>query len=262
MSTTYATPDLINAAPRGNPSTESGIPFGRLLRVEWLKTVDTRASRWLLALVGLVTAGLMFAPVIAVGSFDQNIKDYTNFAAFGACLLLPVVAALVMTSEWSQRTVLTTFTQEPRRRRVIFAKLGAIGILSALASAFAAVVSVIALAVSAGIGRDVSWHLSASIGIGFVVGIALNVAMGAAFGAVLMNSATAIVAIFALPTAFALLNTPLHAVGEWIDPNHMSAWIFDGRWDGHVAKIIVQALLWIALPITAGIIRTVRREIN
>jgi hypothetical protein len=262
MSTTLTTPDVDAIAPRDARPARSAIPFGRLVRVEWFKAIDTRASRWLLALVGLVTAGMMVAPVVATGSFNQNTKDFFSFAAFGVCLLLPVVAALVMTSEWSQRSVLTTFMQEPRRRRVVLAKLSAVGILAGLACAFAAAVSTIALAVSDLLGRDVNWHLSPSIGIGFVVGIALNMAMGAGFGAVLHNSATAIVAIFALPTAFALLEGPLHSVGQWIDFNHMSAWIFDGQWDGHVAKIIVQALLWIALPITVGIVRTTRREIN
>ncbi len=33
------------------------IPFPRLVRAEWAKATDTRAARWLLALVALSTAG-------------------------------------------------------------------------------------------------------------------------------------------------------------------------------------------------------------
>ncbi len=262
MSTALSAPERVAAPPDRAPATESGIPFRRLLRVEWFKTVDTRASRWLLALVAVVTIGMMFAPVIATHSFEQRPGDYLGFAAFAVSLLLPVIAVLVMTSEWSQRTVLTTFTQEPRRRRVVLAKIGATAILTVLACLFAAAVAAIALAVSGGLGRDVSWHVNTSVAIGAFLGIALNVAMGVGFGALLQRSATAIVMIFALPTAFALLRTPLHAVGTWIDPAYMLEWVTDGHWSGHVAKILVAVLIWIALPITAGVVRTVRREVT
>jgi ABC-2 type transport system permease protein len=253
---TIAAP-MLRTAHRG-----TAIPFNRLLRVEWFKTIDTRASRWLLAVVALVTVGTMFAPVIAVDSFDQKAGDYLGLAAFAVNMLLPVVAALVMTSEWSQRSVLTTFTQEPRRRRVILAKAGAVGILAGIATVFAAAVSAGALAVSDGLGRDLSWHVSPSIGIGFVLGIALNVAMGVGFGILLQNTPMAIVAIFALPTAFGLLAIPLKSVGQWIDPNHLSGWVTYGQWDGHVVKIVFGLLLWTALPITVGIMRTMRRDIS
>ena len=38
-------------------------------------------------------------------------------------LLLPVMGILLVTSEWSQRTDMTTFALEPHRSRVIMAKL-------------------------------------------------------------------------------------------------------------------------------------------
>jgi ABC-2 type transport system permease protein len=99
----------------------TGIPFRRLLRVEWGKATDTRAARWLLVLVALSTMGLMLRPLLAAGT-EQSLSNYVYFAGVGLAILLPVVAILTLTSEWSQRTVLTTFTQEPRRIRVVLAK--------------------------------------------------------------------------------------------------------------------------------------------
>ena len=52
------------------------IPFPRLVRVEWAKATDTRAARWLLALVALSTAGMMLVPVLAPTSFDQTYASY------------------------------------------------------------------------------------------------------------------------------------------------------------------------------------------
>jgi len=61
--------------------------------------------------------------VLAPSSIDQTYTSYLAFAAVGLTILLPVVSILTLTSEWSQRTALTTFTQEPRRTRVINAKV-------------------------------------------------------------------------------------------------------------------------------------------
>jgi ABC-2 type transport system permease protein len=119
----------------GAPSAPGRIPFSRLVRVEWAKATDTRAARWLLALVALSTAGMMLVPVLAPTSFDQTSASYLRVAALGLSLLLPVVPILLLTGEWSHRSVMTTFTQEPRRIRVVNAKLAASPVLGGGAAA-------------------------------------------------------------------------------------------------------------------------------
>ncbi len=56
----------------------------RLVRVEWAKATDTRAARWLLALVALSTAGMMLVPVLAPTTFDQTYASYLRVAALAA----------------------------------------------------------------------------------------------------------------------------------------------------------------------------------
>src|SRR3954452_11020478 len=119
--TTSLSPRTLGIDPA--PSAPGPIPFSRLVRVEWAKATDTRAARWLLALVALSTAGLMLVPVLAPTSFAQTYASYLGVAAVGLSILLPVVAILMFTGEWNQRSILTTFTQEPRRMRVLNAKL-------------------------------------------------------------------------------------------------------------------------------------------
>ena len=63
------------------PSAPGPIPFSRLVRVEWAKATDTRAARWLLALVALSTAGMMLVPVLAPTTFDQTYASYLRVAA-------------------------------------------------------------------------------------------------------------------------------------------------------------------------------------
>lgn len=49
---------------------------------------------------------------------------------------MPVVGILLVTSEWSQRTAITTFTLVPQHGRVLTAKLLAALVLSAAAYPF------------------------------------------------------------------------------------------------------------------------------
>ena len=73
------------------------IPFSRLVRAEWAKATDTRAARWLLALVALSTTAMVLVPVLAPTSFDQTRASYLRVAALGLTILLPVVAILLFT---------------------------------------------------------------------------------------------------------------------------------------------------------------------
>ncbi|TPW14738.1 MAG: hypothetical protein FD127_1233 [Acidimicrobiaceae bacterium] len=224
----------IDAAPLAT----GPIPFARLVRVEWAKATDTRAARWLLALVGLSTVGMMLVPVIVPTSFDQTYASYLEAASIAQVILLPVVAILMFTGEWSQRTVMTTFTQEPRRIRVLNAKL-------AVAS-----------------GRALEANLSIGAVTGYLLYVLLNVLGGVAFGALVQNSATAIAAYFALNAAIALLGTTSTVVADWIDTATTWSWVLDNEWGGHVPQISVSVLLWVAAPLAAGTVRTLRRDVG
>ena len=155
----------------------------------------------------------MLAPMLSPSSIDQTYTSYLGFAAGGLSILLPVVSILTLTSEWSQRTVLTTFTQEPRRIRVINAKITVSLLLAAAGAVFGALVTVAGLAVAAASGRELDANLNAGVLIGYVLYVFLNVAIGVALGALLHNSAAAIVSNFVLPIAFALAR-PGIAVGR------------------------------------------------
>lgn len=99
------------------------IPFTRLLRAEWHKTTGARAARWLLAAAALTTIAAEAIPLLFPHNVKQSGASYLTWAGLGLTRLLPVVLILAMTAEWSQRTAMSTFTQEPRRGRVLTAKI-------------------------------------------------------------------------------------------------------------------------------------------
>jgi ABC-2 type transport system permease protein len=260
-STTIAQP--VPSTPERSPSApDPGIPFARLIRVEWGKATDTRAARWLLGAVAASTVGLVLVPVLARTTIEQTYTSYLGYAAVALSILLPVVSILTLTSEWSQRTVLSTFTQEPRRLRVVHAKIVVSVLLAGAAAVFGGLVTAGGLGVAAATGGHVAADLSTAVVVGYLLYVLLNVLTGVALGALVHNSAAAIVSSFALPIAFALLGRAWQPIAAWLDYSTAFSWVLDGQWAGHTPQILVSVVLWVALPLGAGLVRTVRREIT
>jgi ABC-2 type transport system permease protein len=262
MTSTTMTHPVRTPVAKAPRATFPGIPFGRLVRVEWGKATDTRAARWLLIAVATSTVGLMLAPILSPSSIEQSYTSYLGFAAVALSILLPVVSILTLTSEWSQHTALATFTQEPRRMRIIRAKITVSLMLGAGAAVFGGLVTAAGLGVAAASGRTLDANLDAGLLAAFLLYVVLNVMTGVALGAIVHNSAAAIVASFVLPIGFALLGRASQLVAEWLDYSTTFTWLLNGEWSGHTSQILVSVTLWVAIPLGAGLVRTVRREIN
>ena len=93
-----------------------------LLAAEVLKLRTTRTT-WVLLLVGALLAGVTAAALVGSGSLeDDRALALAQGASFAAFLAL-VLGALLVTSEYRHGTITTTFLGEPRRGRVLAAKL-------------------------------------------------------------------------------------------------------------------------------------------
>lgn len=245
------------------------VSLARLIRVELRKFTDTRASRWLLGLMGVAT--VMIAAICA-GYLDSINKmlDTSSWAASNAFislpigLLLPVVAILVFTQEWTQRTSLTTFTLEPRRGRVLLAKatvvllVGVLGWLLILA----------ATAVTAAIGGAVhdltiDWSLHHLPVTNLLITTLLGMAMGSAFALALKNTPAAIVLYFVLPSVFTMASIAPGMAGtilRWLDSGMNWSRFFTPMSGTDWAKAAVCFSVWILIPATIGVIRNLRSE--
>ena len=76
---------------------------------------DTRSGFWLMASI-VITALLTTIATIAFAP-DADLTYYTFAKAIGfpMTVVLPIIAILSITGEWSQRSGLTTFTLVPHR---------------------------------------------------------------------------------------------------------------------------------------------------
>jgi ABC-type transport system involved in multi-copper enzyme maturation permease subunit len=245
------------AAPAGP------IRFGRLLRVEWRKSIDTRAARWLLAAIALLTAGATMVPLFLPQEIQQGWPSYLAVTALVLALLLPLVSIMTLTSEWGQRSVLVTFTQEPRRHRVVAAKVLSGLVLAILGAAFAFGIAAAAMAASDTLGRTVTWSVDGKYFAGFILFVIVNSLMGMAFGALLLNTPAAIMLFLVLPTLWTMLAYGwLEDIGRWLDTAQTYRYILESDWDGHTGPILLSLAAWVALPLAIGTLRTLRREVS
>ena len=140
--TSQQTLRIPRAHPAGPPT---GIPLSRLITVELRKLVDTRAGRWLLLGIALVTVGAVAVYILAADASELTFDHFVNVSVLPQSWLLPVLGIMAVTSEWTQRTGLVTHTLESRRSRVLAANFAATGVLGVVAIALALALSALAI---------------------------------------------------------------------------------------------------------------------
>lgn len=173
------------------------VPLSRVVNVELRKMFDTRSGFWLMASI-VITALLTTIGTIAFAP-DADLTYYTFAKAIGfpMTVVLPIIAILSITGEWSQRSGLTTFTLVPHRNRVIAAKAVssvAVAIASMLfAFAIGAIGNLVGTAIT---GTDTVWDVSLAEGVNIVLGSLLCLLTGTMLGMLIRSSAGALVAYF------------------------------------------------------------------
>lgn len=248
------------------------VPFTRLVGVELRKLADTRAGKWLLGTIAAISVLVMVIMlwVVLANDLSVSFKDFLTAMSIPMGVLLPVLGVLSITSEWSQRTALVTFTLEPHRGRVIAAKV----VVALIVALFAVIVAAIAAAlgnVLAGLASDTTvWNVNALELLGFYAMQALGILMGLTFGALLLSSPAAIVVYFAwafvIPTIFSVASVFIDWFSDvlpWIDFATSQIPLLDGGWTGEkVAQLLVSGTIWLIIPFVIGARRVMRSEIK
>lgn len=258
--------------PVSTPTSVAALPeprtagFAHLLLVEGRKLVDTRAGRWLLAIAVLVSVG---ATALGVAFFPPgDVGDLFLLAFFPLGLIVPVVAILAATAEWSQRTGLTTFALEPRRGRVVAAKL----IVSQVTGLAITVVSTGLTYAAAGIGALTGqswdgWGLNTGMLGGATLTLILVMFQASASGLILLHTPAAVVLFFVVPQLWTTAVTFVPWLNErasWIDLNTATEPLMSSldlsahQW----AQVSSATALWVLLPLTIGTWRFLRAEVK
>jgi ABC-type transport system involved in multi-copper enzyme maturation permease subunit len=247
------------------------IPLSRVVRVELRKMFDTRSGFWLIASIGIT--GLIATVATVAFAPDDQLTYYTFAKAVGypITVILPMVALLAITSEWSQRTGLTTFTYVSRRARVVWAKTLSSVVVAIASMLFAFAAGAVGNVVGSRIaGVPTVWDLSLGHALTIVLGNLVSLSIGTMLGMVLRSSAGGLVMYFVLvllvPNLSALLASSQHWYKElqpWVDLPYAQSYLFEGMHTGaQWAHVVTSVTLWIVLPGIYGLRRVMRSEVH
>jgi ABC-2 type transport system permease protein len=248
-----------------------GLPLSRVVRVELRKMFDTRSGFWLMA--SIVIAGLVATAAVVGFAPDDQLTYYTFTKAVGfpITVILPIIALLSITGEWSQRSGLTTFTLIPNRRRVILAKtITSIGVAVAsmlFAFAVGAVGNVVGTQIA---GTSLVWDVSLAHAATIVLGNLLCLLTGTMMGMLIRSSPGALVAYFVyallLPNVSSVLATSqpsFRHAQPWVDLTFDQGSLFEGTMTGtRWVQLAVAATVWLVLPGILGVRQVMRSEVK
>lgn len=262
------------------------IPFMRLVKIEFRKTRDTRAGFWLL----LITGVLVFLTLLAIslvgllsdfGGDTVSFQDlFLGVMLIPVSLLVPVFAITIVTSEWGQRTALTTFALEPSRMRVLLAKL-TVAIAMALSTLVVSAICGAVANVIVAAGQDYSPDWSVDGQKFFVTVLVQVLTFVTAFGlAMCFLSSPASISVYYIVTlilpliAYSILYNLFgwfRSLIPWLDFNYASTpWTSD-RWpNGDVTaidglawvRLASAAIIWLVIPLGIGFTRILRAEVK
>jgi hypothetical protein len=272
MSTATAVPVSPAEVAVARPArTIAPIPLARLVKVELRKMFDTRAGFWLMASVAIVAvlataAVILWAPDSAI---DQ--ETFSSAIGFPLSVILPIIGLLSVTSEYSQRTGLTTYTLVPWRGRVIAAKMIvtlAIGVASMfLALAVGAVGNLLGSAIT---GLDPVWNVSVQEFGQIVLANVLGMLIGFTLGVLFRSSSAAVVGYFVyslvLPAALGTLaafQEWFRDLQPWVDVNYATTRLFDETMTAEYwQQLGVTTLFWLWIPLALGLRAVLRAEVK
>ncbi len=247
------------------------IPLTRIVGVELRKSFDTRAGMWLLASIGIVSL-LTTGMVIAFGPRQElTYSTFTLAIGYPMGVILPLIAILSVTAEWSQRSGLTTFTLVPQRGRVVLAK--AIGLVAVTALAMPVAFAVGALGNLAGSaihGTGAVWDQSGSDVLYFILANTLLLLVGFMLGVLIRASTGAIVTYliyaFVAPTLLTFLAMSqdwFRDLRPWVDPSYSQDALIKGGFDAaQWAQLGVTSAAWLVLPLAVGVVSLLRSEVK
>lgn len=267
-----AVADVAAPPPQRTAARRHGrIRLARLVQVELRKSFDTRSGRWLLAslaLGALLTTGAIIA---WAPTSELAYSEFTLAIGVPMTIILPIIAVLSVTSEWSQRSGLATFTLVPHRERVILAKAVAAVLVTVPATAVAFSVGALGNIVATRLADVPTVWNQSLVDVGyFAAGQTLLLLVGFLLGALIRNSSGAIVAYmlygFVLPglLAFLAFNQDWFADARpWVDAKYSQDALLRGELAGDGwSHLAVTTVTWLVVPMVVAVWNVLRSEVK
>lgn len=240
----------------------SGRALARAVAVETRKLVNTRTGPVLIAAAALLSGA--FAGGRAL--FPTTGTDFGHLASMAvvpASMISMVLAVLLVAGEFSARTASVTLTLDPRRGRLVLAKILTVLGLSVVATTLAVVAAALVMVVApliTGVTRAWTFDVASLVVAG---NGAFLVLAGFAWALALRNAAAPIAFLLVWPTVAMLVgsisDTAARAMAfVAVDP--LYELLPDAAVVGPLA-VVVAAMVWIVAPGTVGTLRLLRDDL-
>lgn len=256
---TLKLPALSNARPA-----DERIGFRRLVGVELRKCVNSRGAFWFAMAIAAATFAMLLSTVFGGGEADQTVTKYFENGSILLGTLLPIVALLLVSTEWTQRSAMTTLAQQPRRRQLLLSKLAASMVVALIAIALCIAAS-FAVGLFAANDTAGAMALDRHIAGQSMLMIVFSVVMGFGFGAAFLRSAPAIVGYLLFPSTVLLIGTieATKSAIAWIDLGAASEPVTEKAMTTTEWKyFLVSSFVWMVVPLAVGWWRVLRDEVG
>jgi ABC-2 type transport system permease protein len=265
------TATTIDQVSTGRRTEIAHIPLSRVVRVELRKMFTTRSGFWLIASIAITGLIATIATIAFAPDKDLTYYNFAKAVGFPITVILPMVALLSITSEWSQRSGLTTFTYVPSRGRVVWAKTLSSVTVAVASMVFAFAVGAVGNLVGSTIaGTSTVWDFSVGHALTIVLGNLTCLLTGTMIGMLLRSSAGGLVTYFVITLLVPNLSSLLadsqdwfKHLQPWVDLNFAQTFMFEGMHTGAQWSHITTAVgLWIVVPGLFGLRRVMRSEVK
>lgn len=270
MTTPITSANTIEAAPARRAARP--LPITRLVKIELRKMFNTRSGFWMLVSIGVLSPISAGSLLIFGLSSEVTYQNSVRASGFPMSVILPMIAILAVTSEWSQRSGLTTFTLVPSRDRVIGAKAIATVLVGLAAVSVAFAVGALGNVAGSALARvDTVWDTSLSMAAQVVLYNLVGMLFGFAIGVVLRNSAAAIVGYFVaalvmpgILTLLAQVRPWFEDLQPWIDWKYTQVGLLEGATNTGKEWVMLGSttMIWIIIPLVVGLIFLRRCEVK
>jgi len=254
-----------------DPATPRGIPLGRITSTELRKMLDTRSGFWTMASIALASLATTGLVILFADREDLTYRTFTAAISVPMSLILPIIAILSVTAEWSQRSGLTTFALVPHRSRVIAGKLVASVAIALVATPVAFAIGAVGnIAGTAVAGVDPVWDLTTANLLTIELANVLGMLVGFMLGVLVRSSSAALVGYFLyqflLPTLALILADKqdwFRELQPWVDFNLATGALLEGPLSSQQwAHLAATGLVWLVVPLAVGLRLVVRAEIK
>ena len=242
-----------------------------LIRAELAKLLSVRSTLWLLVggagLAVLALSGSVASDAVSDADLAtaDGLRLVLQHGGVGAILPL-VLGILISAGEYRNGSVVDTFLTEPRRWRVVVAKLvsgAAMGLIAGVISCVATVSAAAAWYAAKDVDLDLGSGVVRASVLGVALWTALYTALGVAVGALIRQPAPAIVTAIVWLYIVELAITGLMVdVGKWL-PGTAAAALGNAPVDGLLSQTGggLVLLAWAGVASVGAVLATRRRDI-